>query len=221
MSKSIARVSKAVEKMTWIELIMHAIQEKDATSPRPGDKDQYGNDLYLGESSDMGASFDLEEDDGRFPTVHGLIAKWILRNRSQYDLIDQFGFYQGIVHRNFDRAIERLVENGVNVYKVMENGGKGRNIAVLTLRPWYKNASMHNGDRLEKRIGSGVSSALRRAELTCPDRLNGMVDYAQEVAEGHRKNNMLENGEQGEAAGNYIALPVSDDMTQGHAAGNM
>lgn len=214
-------MSKATEKLTYCEEIINAIQMKDAMAPRPGDKDEFGNDLYKGAESDAAASFDLELDKGQYPTIHWLIAKWILRDASEYIMVDKLGTVQGMVNRNLDRAVEQLIEGGVNVYKVMENGGKGRNISCLTLRPWYKNAEEVNGNRLVKRIESGVSSALRRAELTCPDRLNLMVDHAQAVAEAHRKNLMLESDEQGEAAGTFDALPADREMTQGQLTGSM
>lgn len=217
-------MSKVAEKMTWVEAIMYAIQEKDAMAPRPGDKDQFGNDLYMGESSDAEACFDTDLDRGQFPTIHWIIAKWMLRDASEYVMVDKLQTYMGMVKRNIEPAINRLIDGGVKVYKIIENGGEGRNISCITLRPWYKNASEANGNRIEKRLLAAVANGFSSAETMCPEKLAGFAQKVADTAELSRRSvraRMIGNGEQGEAAGNFNAPPAGYETTQSHRAGNM
>lgn len=143
----------ANEQMTWAKSIAWAIRDKDMEFPRPGQKDESGKVVYDSKTHDGLASFDLDLDTGMFPTINWLIAKYMLRSQSEYIMITQMAYYQGMVQRNINEAIGLLVDSGTPVYVVYETGGK--NIACITLREWYKEEKEKHYRKIQKKVDAG------------------------------------------------------------------
>lgn len=61
-------------------------------------------------------TFDLSQDEDGFPTVHGMIAKYMLREFDFYLMTQQMGHYVGKIKNNLHHSINLLKERGIKVW---------------------------------------------------------------------------------------------------------
>ena len=197
-------MKRVIEKpMPWVERIMDAILRKDNMAARFGQPD------YNGESDDEAASFDMDGDDGGYPTIHWVIAKFMLEGDADFFIVQNIQMYQGMIQRNIDDAIARLMEKGTPVYKIMEKGGNGRNIKCITLRPGYKDAKMATLERRQLLAERAVARAMDVVSKVCPEGL----EVTRQKIESELSKSYLE------AKNNQLAAaPVQGELLMGSDA---
>lgn len=239
--------SKPVKQMTWIDKIIDAIERKNTCEEslkydaqardfisqaesfyRQGNKEEAEKFRRMAEeakqNSDMAASFDLELDDGQFPTIHWLIAKFMHEGDPEYMIVKEIQNSQGMIQRNIDDAIAKMLERGTPVFKIMETsrtkpGQPGRNIRCITLRPNYKDAKLATIERRQMLTERAICNGFDWLTKVSPELLDDFKKSVDsKVCESHE--NGKKNGQLGQGS-SHAALPVGNDMTQVHIAGNM
>lgn len=188
---------KEERPMSWPDRIVEAILRRDIE----------------GGTNDEAASFDLDTDDRQYPTIHWLIARYMLEGLPEYRIVDQLREDQGMVSRYLDVAIAKLMEKRRPVYKIIEKGGKGRNICCLTLRPNYKNAKLATYERQQQLADRSVTRAMdyiavatsdERALAVARSNIQGTLDSAFDSA--------LSKARQLASAPTFDELPMGGDV---------
>lgn len=139
--------------MSWPDRIVEAILRRDIEGGQDDEK----------------ASFDLDTDDRQYPTIHWLIARYMLEGLPEYRIVDKLREDQGMVSRYLDMAIAKLMEGGRPVYKIIEKGGQGRNICCVTLRPNYKDAKAATFQRRQQLADRSVIRAMDHIAIATGD----------------------------------------------------
>ena len=122
-------------------------------------------------------TFDLATDDKGCGTISQMIAFHMLSELYELDrhrLLDEY--IEG-VKNNLYHAIDYLNSCGVIVYRFIqekENGLSGKNISCITIDPEYKDAYENNYKRIETNAKRHVVSCIKQAELTAPEKVNGL-----------------------------------------------
>lgn len=117
-------------------------------------------------------TFDLEEDNGGWTTVHELIALYMLRDFSERDTHVLLDSYVGMVKRNFYQAKDYLeTEQKIPVYLIKGIEKKNtRNLTVVTIDPDYNDARNENYSRILRNIQEGVKTFSKSAKISHPER---------------------------------------------------
>jgi len=99
-------------------------------------------------------TIDFESNNGdEYPTIHWLIAAYMLRNLSIYQQHMLIPDYAKRVQINFQKTVDYLEEKrGVNIYRFLEKDGAGKKIAVITTDKSYKEALEREGYRMFNRF---------------------------------------------------------------------
>lgn len=105
-------------------------------------------------------TFDLDEDEGGYPTIHYLIANFMLKDLTEYMRVTNLGHYAGMVSRNIDQACSYIEDKGIPVYRVIEPGK--RNISCVTLDPAYRDAKDKEVEKVVTRANRGIELATAR-----------------------------------------------------------
>ena len=129
---------KSRKTVSWRELIAHALVEV--------------------------GTFDLNLDDGGFPTVHWLIAQHLLSRQNQYIRTTQLESYAKKVSTNLDHACDILEERGIPVYRTVDAGKKC--ISVITLNPNYGDARNKEAEKLISTTVKKVARTKERLDFT-------------------------------------------------------
>lgn len=105
-------------------------------------------------------TFDLDDDEGGYPTIHYLIANYLLKDLTEYMRVTNLGHYAGMVSRNIDQACSYIEDKGVPVYRVIEPGK--RNISCVTLDPVYRDAKEKEAEKVVTRANRAIELATSR-----------------------------------------------------------
>ena len=99
-------------------------------------------------------TIDFESNNGdEYPTIHWLIAAYMLRNLSIYQQHMLIPDYAKRVQNNFQKTVDYLEEKrGVNIYRFLEKDGAGKKIAVITTNRFYKEALEREGYRMLNKV---------------------------------------------------------------------
>lgn len=189
-------MAKKVERpMSWPDRIVEAILRRDIE----------------GGTDDEAASFDLDTDDRQYPTIHWLIARYMLDGLPEYRIVDQLREDQGMVSRYLDVAIAKLMEKRRPVYKIIEKGGKGRNICCLTLRPDYKNAKLATYERQQQLADRSITRAMDYIAVATSDEraVSAARDFLQERL-GEAFDSAMPKARKLIAAPTFDELPVGE-----------
>jgi len=124
-------------------------------------------------------TFDMQLDDGGWPTIHWLIANHMLRDFSPASQYQMLGPYVGKIKHNLNMAIDFLnSERGVPVYKLIATGDdeNKKNIDCITIDPQYRDAKIANYERVKKRVNTGLVNFMKQLEYTYPEKIPSLVN---------------------------------------------
>jgi len=112
-------------------------------------------------------TFDLDQNDGQYPTIHWMIARSMLDDLSEFNRTLILPAQAGQVKRSFVHALNFLKEQGIIVYRSRDNGK--RNIKFMSLDSDYKACQKLDFNRQTDNIQSKVESFAENVKLMHPE----------------------------------------------------
>jgi len=120
-------------------------------------------------------TFDLDLDVNEYPTIHWVIAHWLLRDATEYGRVRRIEGYAQKIQNAFSTAMALLDSRGVRIYRVIPEGTN--KIHVVTTDPKYKSdvgnktAKIGDVERIRNRITKNIQTTLKQVEAKHPERL--------------------------------------------------
>lgn len=115
-------------------------------------------------------TFDLGKDSNGYPTIHWLIAHYLLRNFSPFDrnrLLYGSDGYATAVKNNLYNAIQMLTKRGTRVYAARN----GQKLTYITLDPNYKDADGEDFNRIVANVRKPIGPGAGEIKFKHPERL--------------------------------------------------
>lgn len=115
-------------------------------------------------------TFDLVADNNGYPTIHWLIAEYILRKLNPFERNSRlYNGFVAAIKRNLDAAIKYLEEvKKIPVYKGREDS---KEIQYITLDEFYRNAKEQDFKRINNRIKRQFNAGKKHIEFKYQNRL--------------------------------------------------
>jgi len=114
------------------------------------------------------ATFDMRSDTEGYPTIHWIIARSMLSDRTEFERHQMLNSYVTNVKNSLSISIDYLEKLGVFTYRGIPKDTK--RIQFLTIDKDYMEAEQHDYDRQKNRLTIGLKSFERAIKLKYPDK---------------------------------------------------